>query len=109
MFRFVSKRMPVSAAAAAAVPLVRFQSSAVVGESLVARPGANRRVFPSAQVLPRFEIHDVRDVAAQGSMTLPRGEQRLRADLRKDAGWLCIEGGGAPQLLAGEGGLERAV
>ncbi|KAL7697046.1 mitochondrial RNA binding protein 1 gBP21 MRP1 [Lotmaria passim] len=69
MLRFVSKRMPVAAAAAAAVPLVRFQSSAVVGESLVARPGANRRVFPSAQVLPRFEIHDVRDVAAQGSMT----------------------------------------
>ncbi|KPA80932.1 putative mitochondrial mitochondrial RNA binding protein 1,gBP21, MRP1 [Leptomonas pyrrhocoris] len=70
MLRFVSRKVPL---AAMALSVARFQSSAVVGESAAAaaaaRPFPNRRNYRSTQLLPRFEIHDVRDEAAQGSMT----------------------------------------
>ncbi|KPI87683.1 Mitochondrial RNA binding protein 1 [Leptomonas seymouri] len=67
MLRFVSRNMPL---AAMATSIARFQSSSVVGESAEgARQFSNRRSFPSTQFLPKFEIHDVRAEAAQGSMT----------------------------------------
>nr|AAF80254.1 guide RNA-binding protein gBP29 [Crithidia fasciculata] len=71
MFRFVCNTARVTAMAAR---LVRFQSSSVVGESAAAarsnnNSNNNRRNWVSTMQLPRFEIHDVRDTAAQGSMT----------------------------------------
>jgi hypothetical protein len=67
MLRFLSRKV---AAATMAAPLVRFQSGAVVGEFAgAARNSASRRPLAPTQTLPRFEIHDVRDEAAQGSMT----------------------------------------
>lgn len=67
MFRFVSNKVPLATMAAS---IVRFQSSSVVGETgAAARSYPSRRKFAPTRFLPRFEIHDVRDEAAQGSMT----------------------------------------
>ncbi|KAK7198105.1 mitochondrial RNA binding protein 1 [Novymonas esmeraldas] len=70
MFRLLSARLPLAAAAATA-PAVRFQSQAAAGASSQSRynDGRGTRNRISTVLLPKFEIHDVRDEPAHGSMT----------------------------------------
>ncbi|KAG5475346.1 hypothetical protein LSCM1_03459 [Leishmania martiniquensis] len=65
MFRLVSARPSLATVAASQV---RFQSSPATAAS-PNRRNQNRRTFASTSLLPKFEIHDVRDDPAHGSMT----------------------------------------
>ncbi|KAG5475603.1 hypothetical protein LSCM4_04185 [Leishmania orientalis] len=66
MFRLVSARLPLATVTASSA---RFQSSSATAAATPNRRNQTRRSFASTSSLPKFEIHDVRDDPAHGSMT----------------------------------------
>ncbi|KAG5501463.1 hypothetical protein JKF63_03292 [Porcisia hertigi] len=66
MLRLVSARLPLATVVAASA---RFQSSSATPATNQFRRNQGRRNFASTSSLPKFEIHDVRDDPAHGSMT----------------------------------------